>query len=96
MGPFLAARVDRSLTGGWYLPRLVRSSWGEATADDHTPGWRSARIRARESCSASTWASLSWTRRRAGDADAKAFQRAFQLTTVTVQLISSECAQRVR
>src|ERR1017187_1907410 len=29
------ASRNASLTGGWYLPRLVRSSWGEATADDH-------------------------------------------------------------
>ncbi len=54
------------LTEGWHVPYLVGPSWGEATADDHRSGWRSARIRARESCSASTWASLSWTRRRAG------------------------------
>jgi hypothetical protein len=31
-----------------------------------------------------------------GDADAKTLQRAFQLPPVPVQLISSECAQRVR
>ena len=54
------------LTEGWYVPCLVGPSWGEATADDHRSGLRSARIRAWESCSASTWASLSWTRRRAG------------------------------
>lgn len=31
-----------------------------------------------------------------GDTDAKALQRAFQLPAVPVQLICSECAQRVR
>jgi hypothetical protein len=60
------ATRNASLTEGWYVPCLVGSSWGEATAHAHRSGWRSAWSRARESCSASTCASLSWTRRRAG------------------------------
>lgn len=54
--------ADRWLIPPAPSPPKLRRSY----CDDHRPGWRSARIRARESCSASTWVSLSWTRRRAG------------------------------